>query len=778
MTGETNWVMGPLLSTLHELAREARKRKNNYDTKSVNRDQVEKYQQQGWEFDKRLKTKSRIKRFKPLEERLENRVWTLFHKLGYPELNEGRNFQILIERKHAEPLKKQIDVYARDTETVIVAECKSSKRIARKSLQKDIEEFANLKRPIAEAIKRQYGREFKPKILWLFVTENVLWSKPDRERAAGENIRIITDRELRYYLQIADHLRIAARYQFLAEFLKDQDIPGLNNSVVPAIRGKLGARKFYCFVTTPRHLLKVAFVNHRSLNDPDGAPTYQRLVNRSRMRQIGQFLTSGGFFPTNILVNFVRKVRFDIVRKDDLADVTYGHLYLPGKYRSVWVIDGQHRLYGFAHIEDKYLDQNIIVVGFEEMPIEEEASLFVTINHEQKSVPKTLLDDLEGELKWGSDNPRERIGAISARLINILNTDTGEPFYNRVTQRGITATNRTCLTVPAIKDGLRKSGLLGQAGMKGKEYQPGPFSGINDSETLDRSRAGLNHYFSLIRDNNSRQWEKGRAGHLCTNVAIQAYLVLLSSLVDYMEANKGLDPRQLTPEEVVMEVEEYLDPVLKYLSTATDTHVERDFRVPFGSGGPPEYYFRLCRMVKETFVDFSPDGMDDWEAEQSEERIERADRRIKDLNVKVQAYIFKVLKEKYGVANDAYWHKGVSDKKIKTRAYEKSLDDDDDARLALENYLDFIEYKKIVENKVHWPLFARVFDIVEPGEKGYSKNLRWMERVNELRRIPAHPTEGRHYRVDDFEYIDFIYDEFLRRLAVVGGEGIQDETLA
>ena len=254
--------------------------------------------------------------------------------------------------------------------------------------------------------------------------------------------------------------------------------------------------------------------------------------------------------------------------------------------------------------------------------------------------------------------------------------------------------------------------------------------------------------------------------------------MLLSSLIHYMEANKGLDSRQLTPEEVVMEVEEYLDPLLKYLSTVTDTQLEREFRVPFGSGGPPEYYYRLCRVVKETFVDFCPEGMDDWEAEQSEERIETADRKIKDLNVKVQAYIFEVLKEKYGVANDAYWHRGVTDKKIKTRAYEKSLDDDDDVRLPLENYLDFIEYKKIVENKVHWPLFSQVFDIVEPGEKGYSKNLRWMERVNELRRIAAHPTEGRHYRLDDFEYIDCIYDEFLRRLAAVRGEDIGDEALA
>jgi len=657
-----------------------------------------------------------------------------------------------------------------------ITECKSAKKLGRKSLQKDIEEFGNLKGPISRAIKEYYGRDFKPKIIWLFVTENVVWSKPDRERAVGQNVRIITERELRYYLQIADHLKTAARYQFLAEFLKDQDIPGLTNVVVSAIRGKLGGRKFYTFVTTPRHLLKIAFVNHRSLNDPDGAPTYQRLVGRSRLRQIGQFLLNGGFFPTNILVNFVRKVRFDVVKRDELADVVYGRLYLPNRYRSVWIIDGQHRLYGFAHLEDEYLNQNIAIIAFEKMSIEQEADLFVTINHEQKSVPKTLLDDLEGELKWGSDVPSERIGAVGARLINILNADIGEPFYNRVTQQGIKATNRTCLTVPALKDGLRRSGLLGRTIMKRKVYEPGPFSGSKDSETLDRARAALNHFFSLIRDSNQSQWEKGRTGFLCTNVSIQGHLFLLSSLIKYMEVNKSLDPKQLTPQEIIMELEEYVDPVLEYLAKTNDLQIEKDFRVPFGSGGPPEYYYRLCRLVKKEFADFIPEGMDDWEAEQSGEKIAIADSKIKKLNVKVQAYIFNTFKEKYGSQKDAYWHKGVVDKKIKTRAYEKSLDDDDEERLPLENYVDFIEYKKIVENKTHWPLFKVVFDIPEPGEKGYSKNLRWMERINELRRIPAHPTEKRHYKVDDFDYIDFIFDEFMQRLDVAERNGLLDDS--
>jgi hypothetical protein len=192
--------------------------------------------------------------------------------------------------------------------------------------------------------------------------------------------------------------------------------------------------------------------------------------------------------------------------------------------------------------------------------------------------------------------------------------------------------------------------------------------------------------------------------------------------------------------------------------------MENMFKVQFGSGGPKEYYYRLCRLIKESFSDFVPEGLEDWEKEQSAENVYEADRKLKELNIYVQKFIFDKFKEKYGLEKDAYWHKGVTDKKIKTKAYEKSLDDEDEERLPLENYLDFIEYKKIVENKLHWPLFKSVFDIPEHGDRGYSKNIRWMERVNELRRIPAHATESRHYKVEDFEYIDFIYDEFMKRL--------------
>jgi len=771
MSGEKP-ILGPLLDTKQSLDSEARKRNDRYDRISVSKKLEEDYLADGWEPDKPLKYKVKLRRPKSVDELLENQVWRLMYLLGYHEMNKGRNFEIQVKRPKSDPLRKQIDVFAKDDETVIVAECKASGTLSKRSLQKDLEEFGSLKGDLAKSIQKHYGKEFKPKIVWMFFTRNIIWSRPDRERASGLRIRVVTEKQLGYYLQIADHLKGAARYQFLATFLQGEKIPELANRTVPAIRGKLGGRKFYCFVTTPRSLLKIAFINHRSLEDPDGAPSYQRLVSRTRMRQIGTFLQEGGFFPTNILLNFCDPVRFDPISSDKINGVAYGHMYLPDKYRSAWVIDGQHRLYGFAQLDEEDQDQNIIALAFERMSKEQEANLFVTINHEQKTVSKSLLDDLKGELKWESEIPSERIAAISARLIRLLDQDVGEPFYGRVTRQGITGTEVVCLTMPALVQGLRRSGLLGKAAFNNKEFQPGPLSGLNDSESLERARVALNGFFETIKSNREKSWAVGRPGHLCTNIAVQGYLRLFAALIDYMEGETGLTARELEPLEILAEIEEYLDPVLKWLSSASPSAMERRFKVQFGSGGPNEYFFRLVQLVKDVHSDFTPEGTYEWEQERSEERIEAADRKLKELNILVQKSIFDRLRQKYGAEDSAYWEEGV-DQKTRADAYARSLDDELKARVHPENYLFFHEYKKIVEKKGHWDLFKDLFDIQVAGDKKLGKNIQWMDRINGLRRIPAHATQERVYKLEDLDYIDFIHSEFSSRVASAEDEAGQ-----
>ncbi len=744
-----------LLEDELSIKKAAVEQRREYVEVSVKKDHVSEYLAQGYEEFKELKTKIKLRRPITTQERLERKVWSLLYLLGYPVL-QSSNFGIITDNNEK---PESIEAFAKDDETVIIGKCFTQEIIDKTSWRPLLEEFSSKKGMLSKAVKSQFGAHFKPKIIWLIFSTNIIWSNEDKEYAESQKLNIITERELRYFLQISEHLRSAARYQFLAEFLKDQKIPAMQNRKVPAIRGILGGRKFYAFVSHPKELLKISFVNHRSLNDPDGAPSYQRLVNKSRLKQISEFISLGGFFPTNILINFVNSTRFDQIAKDEETGVVWGHLYLPDKYRSAWIIDGQHRLYGFAPLSYKHQSQNVVVIAFEKLPKHEEANLFVTINHEQKSVPKTLLDDLDGVLKWESKKPLERIGAISARLINTLNSDIGEPFYNKIAMQGIPANESTCLTVPAIKLALSKSGLIGSSIIKNKLYDPGPLCDADDQSTVERARQILNRYFSSIRDANLNVWHAGRSGYISTNTGVQAQLYLLAAIISYMESKTALDAKELTTNELSVEISPYLSPILKYLSTSNIETIEDRLKVQFGSGGPKEYYFRLCSIVKESFPDFTPDGYTLWEEETSDDRTSTADRKLKEINIVVQSAIFERLRDEFG---DDYWDKGVRDVKIKVKAYEKSQYDEN--KIALENYLDFIEYKKIIENKEIWPLMKPYFNISEPGTKETAKNISWMDRINELRRIPAHATKQRNYKLEDFDYIDYIYEKLCNKI--------------
>jgi DGQHR domain-containing protein len=386
----------------------------------------------------------------------------------------------------------------------IIVECKARETRGRKALQKEIEEIEQTQRKISQAVRSHFGGGFNPKIIWLFATANVIWAEKDVERAEHANLRIITENELQYFEAFVSHIGTAGRYQFLAEFLEGQQIPHLENVRIPAVRGRFGAHVYYSFVISARHLLKIAFVNHQALNHPDGRPAYQRMINKKRINDIGAFIQHGGYFPTNILVNFTESCRFDLLSNKDNADpnIKFGLLYLPSKFKSAWVIDGQHRLYGFSNIPDRFLDTSLFVLAFEKMDTKTEADLFITINHEQRSVPKGLLVTLQADLKLGSGDPKESISALASALVRIINSDNTSPFFRRFEIPGILPTETQNLTIAEAVKGLVRSNLFGRVLPK-KSKIPGFFSGQTDDETLARARKITNGYFRSIMDANS-----------------------------------------------------------------------------------------------------------------------------------------------------------------------------------------------------------------------------------------------------------------------------------
>ena len=78
---------------------------------------------EGWRVFKRNKRSIRVYRDKPIDRQLEDDVWSLLYRMGFEELNADRNFTIQLSEK-APP--RQLDVFAKDHETVFIVECTHS----------------------------------------------------------------------------------------------------------------------------------------------------------------------------------------------------------------------------------------------------------------------------------------------------------------------------------------------------------------------------------------------------------------------------------------------------------------------------------------------------------------------------------------------------------------------------------------------------------------------------------------------------------------------------
>lgn len=764
--------IGALAKSDGERKSEHSKRKKGYNEENFPFAMQAEKEAEGWTVLRRNKTSLRMRHPKTVDEILENRFWNVLYRFGYQELNVGRSFKISVS-SGGKTFQKQIDVFAKDEETVIVAKCKPASAPKRRNMQNDIVEFAALQKPIATSLRKHYGADFKPKIIWFFATDKIRWSDKDLKQASDNNIHVVQARELLYFEEIAKKLGSAARYQFHAEYLAKQKVPALSDRSVSAVKTKIGGNVAYFFSARPVDILRIAFVNHRDLRDPTGAPSYQRLVNPARLKQIGKFLDGGGYFPNTVLLNFHRKPQFNRKDKDGLSNVQFGKLILPDRYKSCWIIDGQHRLYGTTFAKNWQEESPLFFIAFEGVSSAEEANTFVTINEKQTKVPKKLLTELDGELKWESADPKEMLGAIASRAVDLLNNQGAGPFENRVVTPGVTGTSDQPLTLPNFQQAIMQSRLVGSVSVRTKELLPGPCWEKNSEGSMHRLVELLGWYFSQLEELAPERWNEGKAGYLCSNFGIYGHVRLLGELIPFVGREQHFDPIQSDLAEIYSELEGYLAPVFAFVQDASDDEFIRRFKVPFGSGGQARYFYKLVELVKQDNQDFMPDGFQDFIQTISSEATQRADDCVRWVQTIVPEYVIDVLKGEFG---DQFFEQGVP-KDIQKACHSKRIEDDVKNQLPVEGYLDWLNLQKIIEQKDLRPKFVDALSIqMKDEKKGRHFYAGWFHKMNEIRRISAHPA-GRHYKEEDTEFLDFVVEKLKAQLPERYAESF-DETVS
>ena len=215
---EKGGVWSPVVG--RDLLRELRTRNSPYIFQTISLSDREKYVSNGWEFDRNNKKSIRMKRPKPIGDALEDQIWSLMAKMGFEEMNHGRNFKIPTGGD-----EKQIDVFARDELSCLIISCKANTHFRGRSLQTELESLDHLDKRVRSEVRKHYSSTPPFFVGFVLATKNIEWSDEDERRAKNWGIRVIKDEEIDYYSKLTDLIGSAARYQLMADLFEGHSIP-------------------------------------------------------------------------------------------------------------------------------------------------------------------------------------------------------------------------------------------------------------------------------------------------------------------------------------------------------------------------------------------------------------------------------------------------------------------------------------------------------------------------------------------------------------------------
>lgn len=163
---------------------------------------------------------------------------------------------------------------------------------------------------------------------------------------------------------------------------------------IRAIKFKQKDLTFYSFVMNSNFLRKVVYALPKSRDDPE---QLQRALSLSRVEEVGRYISDDprGVFPNNIILNLKSDVKF----YEDPKNPDEGVLVFPevkGKEKLGYILDGQHRLFGFE--KSGGVEFDLLCTGLIDAPKDVAYKIFADINSLQVKVTPVLLQLLKFEI--------------------------------------------------------------------------------------------------------------------------------------------------------------------------------------------------------------------------------------------------------------------------------------------------------------------------------------------------------------------------------------------
>ncbi|EHA7756928.1 DGQHR domain-containing protein, partial [Enterococcus faecalis] len=568
----------------------------------------------------------------------------------------------------------------------------------------------------------------------------------------SKNIVHFDEETFNYYSDLTTHLGSAARFQLLGYLFSGQKIPELNNKI-PAIEGKMGGYKYYSFSIEPEKLLKIGYVLHRNNANNQMMPTYQRVIKKSRLESIQSFVDEGGFFPNSLIINIDKQgLLFD--RSSSQVDDSIsklGILHLPNIYRSAYIIDGQHRLYGYANSE--YATSNTVpVVAFVDLDKKEQVKLFMDINENQKAVSKNLRTTLQADLLWESDNVAERQLALKCRIAQRLGEDFDSPLYGRIIIGENSKTEDQCIKLDTIKRALDKSNFLDMYDRHGESLlRKGTFDTGNNEETMHKLLKLFKETLFYIK-NNVEEWDTSDLSNrfVVINPGIYSLIRVIDDVINYYTEVENQEILDLTQEGLMYYIQSFLDSIVNFFDNVTE---EAKNRLKSMYGGKRDiFYWRTLQLsISNEIIGFRPDGMEKYWRDNDKRFNDESYNMIRETEKFLNTDFKNKLESYYGED----WFKlglpkKVYDESIKLAA-SKNYNKKRNEEVEPWSCLNTIHYREIAIHGKNW---GEIFSIpyTMPGEEsisgGKNAKTKWIEKFSRIRNENHHT-----YSISEEEFL-------------------------
>jgi DGQHR domain-containing protein len=395
--------------------------------------------------------------------------------------------------------------YHKNSRVLVFVEASSQKKGRNKVVNEDQSKIG----VYLEDYKKQLGLEgMVDRAILLEIFERTLDKTETTNRTELDSkIKLVTftKEDLDYYTDLGTKIGSFVKY----ELLRDLEIKNSEETkLIPAIKTNMNGRILYLCSISAEDLLKTCYAYRKK----DLKFGYQRMLLGSKLDSIRDYFKTdrkNALFPNSILVNFRGKVIESPVQSSTGSAVSLVQLQFPVEYAAYHIIDGQHRLYGYAKLDDA-LKNYLLVAAFSELLEQEEKRFFVKINKNQTKIDPNLLTVLLAEIEF-SNKEDEYWESQTAKFALKLNESDG-PLKNSVDLTNVSkARDKDAITLRNATESVSKSRLLCYTTKRKTSSTKNIKDGLlqNSSEELDVAIEKFNKIYTRVLDNCKTDKQRG-----------------------------------------------------------------------------------------------------------------------------------------------------------------------------------------------------------------------------------------------------------------------------